>query len=139
MYFSVLNFCLLLPGVGEWTFRPLLGLALTVRCTEPPGGRMLCLRSPADTWRGRGEGWLAGVGPGLSSFLLPVCASVGLKEGEPSPASRAWFPLIDVRCKLPFMLGRCGDLVTHWVLPTLKTGMGGQWVTIPVCCHLLQS
>lgn len=76
------------------------------------------------------EGWLAGLvsaggGPGLSSSLLPVCPSVGLKEGEPSPASHAWFPLIDARCRLPFMLGRCGDLVTHRVVLTLKPGMGG--------------
>ena len=109
---------------------------------SPPGVDTL-LPQPCWHVEGEGEGWLAGLvsaggGPGLSSSLLPVCTSVGLREGEPSPASHAWFPLIDVRCKLPFMLGGCGDLVTHQVLLTLKTGMGGQWVTIPVCCHLLQ-
>lgn len=80
MYFSVLNFCLLLPGVGEWTFRPLLGLALTVRLHGAPRGWMLCFPSPADTWRGRGRAGLQALFPqeGVrgSAPLCSLCAPV---------------------------------------------------------------
>ena len=142
MYFSVLNFCLLLPGGGGVDVQTPPWPCTDCGAAQSPPGADALLPQPCWQAEGEGEGWLAGLvsaggGPGRSSSLLPLCTSVGLKEGEPSPASHAWFPLIDVRCKLPFVLGGCGDLVTHQVLLTLKTGMGGQWVTIPVCCHLL--